>query len=310
VKVVISVPGKIIITGEHAVVYGKPALAAAVDKRLTVTLTTYPELREAGSRYAMTKGKLVKKAVEIMQNYLGAKFPTNFNLEIISDIPRGACMGSSAALGVGIVTAFLVATSGNSKLDHRLINELAYKVDKFQHGNPSGVDTSTVTFGGFVWYRKEFEFLKSLFKFQFKVANSLQHFYLINTGKPKESTKEMVEKFKPNSVDDFEIVTKQITQAIHDEDEPSLMKGIKENGRLLEKAGMVSNSTASIIRSIEKSGGVAKISGGGGFKDKSGVLPVYHKNLNKLKQSIKKYGLEIMKANLGTEGVRIEKIVV
>ena len=302
-KIKISVPGKIIITGEHAVVYGKPALAAAIDNRLTVTLTTYPELREAGSRYAMSKGKLVKKAVEIMKNYLGTRFLTNFNLQILSDIPSGAGMGSSAALGVGIVTAFLCAATGNSQLDHRLINELAYKVDKFQHGNPSGVDTSTVTFGGFVWYRKEFEFLKSLFKFQFKIANSLQHFYLINTGKPKESTKEMIVKFKPNSLDEFEQVTKQITQAIHDEDEQSLMKGIKENERLLEKAGMVSKSTASIIRAIEASGGVAKISGAGGFKDKSGMILVYHRKPEKIK-------LKTIKANLGTEGVRIEKIVV
>jgi len=302
-KIKISVPGKIIITGEHAVVYGKPALAAAIDNRLTVTLTTYPKLREAGSRYAMSKGKLVKKAVEIMKNYLGTRFLTNFNLQILSDIPSGAGMGSSAALGVGIVTAFLCAATGNSQLDHRLINELAYKVDKFQHGNPSGVDTSTVTFGGFVWYRKEFEFLKSLFKFQFKVANSLQHFYLINTGKPKESTKEMIVKFKPNSLNEFEQVTKQITQAIHDEDEQSLMKGIKENERLLEKAGMVSKSTASIIRAIEASGGVAKISGAGGFKDKSGMILVYHRKPEKIK-------LKTIKANLGAGGVRIEKIVV
>ena len=238
-----------------------------------------------------------------MKNYLGTRFPTDFNLQISSDIPSGAGMGSSAALGVGIVTAFLCAATGNSQLDHRLINELAYKVDKFQHGNPSGVDTSTVTFGGFVWYRKEFEFLKSLFKFQFKIANSLQHFYLINTGKPKESTKEMIVKFKPNSLDEFEQVTKQITQAIHDEDEQSLMKGIKENERLLEKAGMVSKSTASIIRAIEASGGVAKISGAGGFKDKSGMILIYHKKPEKIK-------LKTIKANLGAEGVRIEKIVV
>jgi len=297
-KIKISVPGKIIITGEHSVVYGKPALAAAVDNRLTVTLTLVVR-----GKNKLPKGKLVKKAVDIMKNYLGTRFPTDFNLQISSDIPSGAGMGSSAALGVGIVTAFLCAATGNSQLDHRLINELAYKVDKFQHGNPSGVDTSAVTFGGFVWYRKEFEFLKSLFKFQFKIANSLQHFYLINTGKPKESTKEMIVKFKPNSLDEFEQVTKQITQAIHDEDEQSLMKGIKENERLLEKAGMVSKSTASIIRAIEASGGVAKISGAGGFKDKSGMILVYHRKPEKIK-------LKTIKANLGAGGVRIEKIVV
>ena len=127
--------------------------------------------------------------------------------------------------------------------------------------------------------------------------------YLLNTGKPVESTKEMINRFKPNSLDDFEHAAKQITQAIHDENESLLMKGIKQNERLLEKAGMVSKSTASIIRNIEASGGVAKISGAGGYKDKSGMVLVYHKQINNLKP-------KTVKANLGTEGVRIEEIVV
>jgi len=309
-KATISVPGKIIITGEHSVVYGKPALAAAVDNRLTVTLNTYQELREPASRYGMPKGKLVKKAVEIMKNYLDTNFPTDFKLAISSDIPSGSGMGSSAAVSVGIATAFLAAASGSSQLDHRLINELAYKAEKFQHGNSSGLDPSTVTFGGFVWYRKEFEFLKSLFKFQFKVAQKLQHFYLINTGKPRESTREMINKFKPASLDKFEQVTKQITQAIHDEDEPKLIKGIEENEMLLEQAGVVSTSTKLLIQGIQKSGGVAKVSGAGGLLGKSGMVLVYHKSTKKLTEAIKKYNLKITKANLGSEGVKIESIVV
>jgi len=306
-KVTISVPGKIIITGEHAVVYGKPALAAAVDRRLTVELKT----RSDGKK-VIPKGKLASKTTKMMHNYLNGQplIANGYTLSIDSDIPTGSGMGSSAAVAAGIVTAFLCSTSGNSQLDHRLINELAYKAEKFQHGNSSGLDPSTVTFGGFVWYRKEFEFLKSLFKFQFKAAQKLQHFYLINTGKPKESTKEMINRFKPDSLDEFEQVTKQITQAIHDEDENKLVIGIKENEKLLEQSGVVSASTKQLIQDIQKSGGVAKISGAGGYLDKSGMVLVYHKNTKELKEAIKKYNLKIAKANLGAEGVKIENIVV
>ena len=91
------------------------------------------------------------------------------------------------------------------RLTKKKINKIAYEIEKKQHGNPSGGDNTISTYGGFLWYRKEAEFLK-LFKpldFNFE---KLPQFVLTNTGRSLETTGGMVarvrklyEKKQPNS---------------------------------------------------------------------------------------------------------------
>jgi len=272
----VSAPGKLIISGEHAVVYGYPALVTAINRRLTVV---------------SAKGKR----------------------KIQSEIPIGCGMGSSAAYAVATSAANIVFKSG--KLDLVKINDVAYKVEKKRHGNPSGVDNTVSTYGGFLWYRKESENLK-LFS-PVKVKRTLSKMYLIDTGRPVESTKEMIARvaklYKKNPLSTeivfrkIERVSKNFLKYFQGENIVNFGNLIKENEVLLEKLGVVSNSTIKLICEIEKTGGVAKISGAGGRKDKSGILLVYHKNINKLKNFAKKKQLELIEIQLGEEGVRIEK---
>lgn len=310
-----SVPGKIILSGEHAVVYGKPAIAAAVDKRLTVTLQS----RNDGKKIIQTDAddtKLIDAAIKVVKNGLEMQ-KKGFDLNVKSEIPIGAGMGSSAAVAVAVAATLVVASTGQSKLDLEKINKLAYEVERIQHGTPSGIDNFTVTFGGFLWYRKELEFLKTFWKLQFKVTKDMQHFYLINTGKPVETTGEMVKmvKQKLETADltlevlhDIEGVTKKVLLGIRGEDEKLLLSSMSENERLLEKLGVVGEFAKNIVQEIEQSGGVAKISGAGGVKDRSGILLVYHKDKNTVAKIAKKHNLDWFPAKLGAEGVRIESI--
>jgi mevalonate kinase len=272
----VSAPGKLIISGEHAVVYGYPALVAAINKRLTVV---------------SAKGKI----------------------KINSEIPIGCGMGSSAAYAVAISAVNTILRS--RKFDLNKINEVAYKAEKKRHGNPSGVDNTVSTYGGFIWYRKESEDLK-LFS-PIKVKKVLPKMYLIDTGRPIESTKEMVARvgrlYRKDSkniefvFDEIEKVTRNFLKYLLGGKANNFSNLIKENEKLLEKLGVVSNFTVKLIRKIEKIGGVAKISGAGGSKNRSGILLVYHKNINKLKNFARKERLELIEIQLGEEGVRIEK---
>jgi mevalonate kinase len=266
-----SAPGKLIISGEHAVVYGYPALVTAVDRRLTIK-------KEGG------------------------------DIRIASKVPIGAGMGSSAALAVAISTLKL------GKLDLEKINELAYKMEKRRHGNPSGVDNTIVTYGGFLWYRKEAEGLKIFEKI--KIKKKFPKIYLLNSGKPAESTKEMVEyiagrykREKPTVEELFkriEAVTRKFLKYSLGVD-GSFGKLLKENERLLEKLGVVSSGTKRIVRKIEKMGGYAKVSGAGGRKRGSGILIVYHKNYGRIRKFAEKNKLDFFPVKMGEEGVRIEK---
>lgn len=265
----VSVPAKLILSGEHAVVYGYPAIATATNLRLTATRS----------------GK------------------------IESDIPIGAGMGSSAAFAVATST-FKVG-----ELNLEKINKSAYKLEKGLHGNPSGVDNTIVTYGGFLWYRKETENFKTFKQIESKVK--LPKLFLLNSGKPEESTKEMVgyvanifakrKTYIKTVFEEIETVTKGLLKYLLNEQSPNFGELIRANEKLLEKLGVVSETTKKIIRLIEKEGGCAKISGAGGIKDGSGMVIVYHKDIDKISLIAKKHGFDLSPVKLGEEGVRIEK---
>ena len=142
-----SAPGKIILFGEHAVVYGEPAIAVAVDKRTTckvvqtdeeTTVNGYPIDREYHS-YILE----ALKCVDI-----------DSPLKIIteSDVPSGAGMGSSAAVTVATL-ASLHDIEG--KVDEETIAREAFKVEWAVQGSASPIDTSTSTHGNAVMLSKE-----------------------------------------------------------------------------------------------------------------------------------------------------------
>lgn len=272
----VSAPGKVILSGEHAVVYSYPALVAAVNKRLSITR-------------------------------IGNK------KEIDSDIPIGCGMGSSAAFAVAS-SALNIKLKGE-RWDLEKINQEAYKREKKQHGNPSGGDNTISTYGGFLWYRKEAESLKTFSQIHSK--RKLSNLFAINTGRPNESTKEMVSyvaglyrkrKSKIDSIlKDIGEVTKAFLRYLLAEENLSLEALIKGNESLLENLGVVSKSTIQLIREIEKIGGAAKVSGAGGKKDKSGILLAYHQDPDRLVMLAKDMNLDIFPIRLGEGGVRVEK---
>jgi len=222
----ISAPGKLHLLGEHAVVYNKPAILAAVDKRCFVEInprkdkkikissedyktSTLHNIEEVFEKFekaqrdwdiysknndisllkSITKGPLDYPLIIIGQflKYFKIKSIKGFNLTIDSEIPVGCGMGSSGSLAVSIIGA-LSLFSGRP-FNKKTINKIAFLCEQKKHGNPSGGDNSTSCFGGLVWFKKD-EGIKSL------EANLPQevseNFYAVNTGIPSEATGEMV----------------------------------------------------------------------------------------------------------------------
>lgn len=303
-SITFSAPGKVHLLGEHAVVYGKPALLTTVDLRVSVTISggtnTHPLKKIIES--------IVKKAFKIK------KIPS-YQLSISSQIPIGAGLGSSAATSAAYIAALL--TFLKVKWDLYLINDLTYRAEKVWHDNPAGADNSTVVFGGLVWYRKEAESLKLIHQLPFSIPHKIaKNFMLINTGKPKETTADMVKivkklsQKKPSLVNRFlanqEQLTKELLEAVGQKNEKRLISIIKMGENHLESIGVVSKSVASIAREIESSHGAAKICGGGGKKGPTGILLCYHPNPSILIKIAKSYELDYFKTALGVEGLRQE----
>lgn len=296
-----SAPGKIIISGEHAVVYGYPALLASLDRRLTCIFDAQTKGQEINS--SVNDLTYAWKALKICERSLRHKFP-NVKITIDSNLPVGSGMGSSAALAVAFAAGF--NRLARNDFDLEAINNLAYRIEKVRHGKPSGGDNTISAYGGFLWYRKESENLRTFSPI--KIKRKLPRLYILDSGKPIESTGEMVAGVKKDTATfmAMEKVTRGILRYLTGEENVNFGELMTENERLLERLDVVSPQTRELIKKIEKLGGHAKISGAGGAKKGSGILLVLHKDSQVIKRLAKSVNCAIIPVKLGGEGVEVE----
>lgn len=332
-KITVSAPCKVHLLGEHAVVYGKPAIITSVDLRVTAIisqLTTSKvgflvpsepvlsevEVVEGDSFLGDEPTSQVRKVIEpIIKKHLKLKKIPPYQIDIQSDAPIGSHLGTSAAISATYIAALLSFLK--VKWDLKLVNQLTYEAEKTFQGNPSGGDNSTVVFGGLIWFRKESEELKIIQSLPFSIPPKLaRNFIFINTGKPKEITAAMVKKVKQlylkkpkiveNFLDNQERLVRELLPVIKDGKEKELIRIIKEGERNLESIGVASKEVVAIIRIIETNGGAAKICGAGSDSGPTGVLLAYHPDKKKLLNLIKSFKLPYFSAELGVEGLKNE----
>ncbi|MDR0335136.1 MAG: mevalonate kinase [Methanomassiliicoccaceae archaeon] len=132
-----SAPGKLIILGEHAVVYGKPAIALAIDRRIRCTLSKASETTVNGKAFDEDKHPYLKYMLR------SSEHPVRIETE--SGIPPGSGLGSSAALS----TSFLRALNklNGTDIDDGTLAKDAFDVEYTVQGGASPLDTSASTHG-------------------------------------------------------------------------------------------------------------------------------------------------------------------
>jgi len=309
-KITVSAPCKVHLLGEWSVVWGKPALLTTVDLRISVTISA------TTSKVGFDSFEVRKVIGPIVKKYLKFKKLPSYQVEINSEVPIGSGLGSSAAVSATYIAALLSLLK--VKWDLNLINELTFEAEKVFHGSPSGADNSTITFGGLVWFRKETPDLKIIQQLPFSIPSKLaKNFILINTGTPTQTTKQMITKItslfdqKPKLKDEFlesqERLVRELLTAIKDANEKEVIRIIREGEKNLESIGVASKYVVPIIRTIETSGGAAKICGAGSDSGPTGVLLCYHKDKKVAQNLAKSYNLPYFSAKLGVEGLRLEE---
>ena len=143
--------GKIILLGEHAVVYGVPAIAAGIERgaRAEANIAEQAELLLAGQRVTPTDGSDVGRAFGALLSALTLP-PVHVRVEL--ELPAGAGLGASAALGVAIARAALNAVGEPAPRERVLAAADAW--ERVFHGNPSGVDAAAAVYGGCLVFSK------------------------------------------------------------------------------------------------------------------------------------------------------------
>ncbi|MGD9100999.1 MAG: mevalonate kinase [Anaerolineae bacterium] len=155
-----AAPGKVILFGEHAVVYGQPAIAAPVHQ-VRATASVEPGAPGSGLTLAAVDLDQVVALTQAPQDdplaamarltlaHLGTS-PPDATLTIHSTIPIASGMGSGTAVSTAIVRA-LAACLGR-QLATETVSALVYEVEKLHHGTPSGIDNTVVAYGMPVYF--------------------------------------------------------------------------------------------------------------------------------------------------------------
>ena len=157
-----SAPGKIILFGEHAVVYGRPALAVPVTQvraDVDISESTRPGVwiyaPDVNLQAEVNKLPSDHPIASVIHNLFFllrvSPFP-NLEIKITSTIPVASGLGSGAAVTVALTRA-LAAHLGHSMNDED-VNAFAYEIEKIHHGTPSGIDNTVVTYAQPVYFVK------------------------------------------------------------------------------------------------------------------------------------------------------------
>lgn len=173
--IVVSVPGKVTLLGEHAVVYGRPAIVSAINRRVYITIEkrddsfiklTSPDLKIQGISFKLNQDLsnlhleaedkkvleplcYITNAINVTSEHYGKR--VGANMMIRSEMPIGAGLGTSAAISVGTVAAYSAILG--QEIDPQEIAKLGHATEVAVQGIASPMDTAITTFGGTIYIK-------------------------------------------------------------------------------------------------------------------------------------------------------------
>jgi mevalonate kinase len=323
-----SAPAKVMLFGEHFVVYGCPAILGSIDKRVSVTAKRIGSARISISSNVGLLASYSSETLEIPDPKYSEAHNTlypiyaavhsilkdhfNFDgrlhgvkIDINSDIPWGAGLGSSAASCVATVGA---VKSLFFKPEKKWVYSRALGAERIIHENTSGADCSISTYGGLIYFVKDTHNRKIKSKAELSLV-------VLITG-IKHSTRSQVsyvKNFRDQNRSLFNELAKRATRicnkavsALRVGDIIKLGELMNENHVLLKELGVSNNEINGLIRFCIDNGATgAKLTGAGGGGSVIALLPT--ENLTSFIHKIRNKGLrQYFPVRIGSYGLLIE----
>ena len=272
-KSIASAPGKVILFGEHFVVYGVKAILCSINKRVTVTAEKTSERKiSINSKIGKLEIEPDKPISEINSPlkpfyYLANKAvenkDTGIHIQIDSEIPLGAGLGSSSACCVAGAAA-IFKLFGNISREEVL--KLAIEAERTIFENTSGADCTVCTYGGIMEYDKNKGFKKIEHEpnFQLVIINSnMEHSTQSMVSKVKEFENKNKEEFSKLSNLESKLV-EDVLKLVKENKIQEIGQKMNQNQEYLENIGISNKELTKMIKIGQESSFGAKITGSGG----------------------------------------------
>jgi mevalonate kinase len=270
-----TAPGKIILTGEHAVVYGRPAIAVPVwQVQATAVIGDAPTGKgctisapDVGLHLRLAESTDEQPLVLVTRlalRQLGVQPNPDWQISVHSTIPIASGLGSGAALSAALVRA--IYRHLDQPIDPAQVSALVYESERHYHGTPSGIDNTVIAYGQPVWFVKgeSPQVFMPRRSFTLVIANS-------GIRAPTKAAVGDVRRAWQADPAHYEALFDQIgalvyatRQAIMQADWPRLGQLFDQNQALLAQLGVSSPALEKLIGAARTAGALgAKLSGGG-----------------------------------------------
>ena len=320
-KTIVSAPGKLMLLGEHAVVYNHPCLLTAVDERMRATVETLDVLEfqlEAEDVNIVSYNKPINevgvgdipkgaKFVEIAVRNINKRYSLKKGIKITtkSEFSSQFGFGSSSASVASAVKGLSEVLGLN--LINKEIFDLSYKTVLDIQGKGSGFDVAAAIYGGTLYFVTGGQSIESL------EVDSLP--LIVGYSGIKADTVTLMSKVKeaffnrPNRLDkiynNIEVLVKKGKEAVVKKDWKRLGDLMNKNQEYLKELGVSIDRLDDMIKAaLDKGAYGAKLSGAGGGDCMIALYPVQDK-LN-IQEAIEKAGGTVINVKTNAEGVRVE----
>jgi mevalonate kinase len=268
--------GKVILFGEHFVVYGLPAIAAGINQKTTADIekSHTPGIHVVDNRpevagYKVSKADQFKDSIDYIKKAIPqvAWDVQGVKIRLGGDLVAASGVGASAASCVAIARA--INQFFDLNLNDDRINEIAFEGEKGYHGTPSGIDNTCATYGTLILFEKHdegnvMEKLELDHTVEIVMANTG---IPVNTKAVVANVRKLVEKEPDTYKQTFDEYSKIFEQAL-----PALKEGnwkkvgelMDKNQELLRKIGVSHEKLEELIQIAKENGAYgAKLTGGG-----------------------------------------------
>jgi mevalonate kinase len=304
--------GKVILFGEHFVVYGIPGIVSATEAetvsevKRTVQGITINDERRGSKGYAEEKKLQQIESIQRMLKAIGMPANTAMSIWIGGNLPGFSGLGASAASSVAIARA--ISEEFGLKLSDERVNEIAYQAEKAYAGNPSGIDNTAATYGGLMWFRKNVKGKPDIVE---KLAVKRPVEIIIGSTGKVANTKAMVEgvaerkKQNPAKYNPLFIRAEEIAaegrKALDAYDLRKVGELMNENHALLQGIEVSSKELDFLVDIARKHGAMgAKLTGGGGGGCMTALTPGIELQ-EKVASFIEKAGFQVLRTKIGVK---------